>query len=291
MSARSQLYDAGRDCPDSAVPVSAALLVKPSIPLVIYSVQIRPYALVSPLILVSVGAIVKGLSSESRVWPAMWAVSLPALVCTHYLGSLVAAGSAFVAHDPGGLPLDIARGARSLGRGALGTPAAGIVVAGLFSRGRRIAGALWLETRVISTFMEFIQVVGYPRINIDLTGAFIRAEAMPGEVVVGASGATAACLNRQIRFPVMRLNYSLLGAATVFPFDHEFERMADIGSLHATPDNLDSACRTGRGVWFVAEAPWTYTGPVPLAIRRDEFGASIRPSVASRGLAGAWCHL
>lgn len=172
----------------------------------------------------------------------------------------------------------------------LGTAAAGIVAAGLFSRGRRIAGALWLETLVMSTVVGFIQVVGYPKMNIDLTGAFLSAEATPGEVVVVASGAIAACLNRQIRFPVMRLDYPLLGAATAFLFDHEFERMADIGSLRATPDTLDSACRTGRGVWFVAGAAWTLTGPVPLAISRDEFGASIRPSVASRGLAGAWCH-
>jgi hypothetical protein len=370
--------------------ICSALVVGSSLPLIFYSVQLRPYALVSLLMLVSVVAMVKGLRPRSRTWRAIWAVSLLALLYIHHLGVIVAAAETAallvvglrtealahivrswmgwwcavvllslpdalmawhqsqVAGYAMGNPVNIFGPARQflvlcwtypaeilvsvmaavailwqwkgsstmepadplagvlgttlavlllllflaayrsallvahvvLAVAPLGAAAAGVVLAGSFSRGRRIAAAIWLELLVVSSAVGFVQGVGFAKTNIDLTGAYISAEAVRGDVVLVASGAIATSLNRQMRASVTHLDYPLPGAAGTFPFDHEFERMADLGSLRATLDTLASACRAGRRVWFVSGAAWTLTAPVPLVLERDEFGTYIRPSWA-----------
>jgi hypothetical protein len=370
--------------------VAAALMVGLSVPLIIYSVQLRPYALFSLLLLVSVGAMVEGLRSGLRRWRAVWAVSLLALLYTHHLGILVAqaetvsllvvsvrsgtlsrtlrawgiwwcavvllslpdAMMAWHQSRAAGYPVGVAVSVlgpvrqllglcwsypaellvalvatggvlwswkRSSTRGRedplagilgatlaallllmilaayhsallvphvalavapLGAAAAGVVLAGCFSRGRRIAGLMWLEFLAVSIVAGFVLGYGSAKTNIDLTGGYISAEAASADVVLVVSGAIATSLNRQIRAPVTHLDYPLLGAVTVFPFDHEFERMADLAPLRATLDTLAAACRTGRRVWFVSGAAWSLTAPVPFVLTRAEFGSFIRPSWA-----------
>jgi hypothetical protein len=370
--------------------LSAALIVGLSIPLIIYSVQLRPYALFSLLLLVSVGAMVEGMRSELRRWRAVWAVSLLALLYTHHLGILVAQAETVallivgvrtgaLAHTlrtwgiwwcavallslpdalmalhqsraagyPVGVAVNVLGPVRQflvlcwsypaellvsllaaggvlwswkrsstwereaplagilgttlavllllmilaayhsallvphvvLAVAPLGAAAAGVVLAGCFSRGSRIAGVIWLEFLVVSIGTGFVLGHGFAKTNIDLTGAYISAEAESGDVVLVVSGAIATSLNRQLRAPVTHLDYPLLHAVTAFPFDHEFERMADLGPLRATLDTIASACRAGRRIWFVSGAAWTLTAQAPFVLTRDEFGSFIRPSWA-----------
>jgi hypothetical protein len=69
----------------------AGLTVGGSMPLIIYSVQLRPYSLVSLLLLTSVAALVQGHRTGARTWKAVWAASLLLLLYIHHLGILIAA--------------------------------------------------------------------------------------------------------------------------------------------------------------------------------------------------------
>jgi hypothetical protein len=63
-------------------------LVAVSIPLSLVSVQIRPYALVSALVLVSVGAIIRGAPHSRMRWRAIWTVTTLLLLYLHHIAIL-----------------------------------------------------------------------------------------------------------------------------------------------------------------------------------------------------------
>jgi hypothetical protein len=69
----------------------AALLVATSVPHIIYSVQLRPYALISLLLLLSLGAMISALRTGRSVWRLAWASALLVLLYLHHLGILIAA--------------------------------------------------------------------------------------------------------------------------------------------------------------------------------------------------------
>jgi hypothetical protein len=67
-----------------------------SVPLLLYSVQLRPYALLSLLLLASHAALWRYWTARSSRWLAVWAVASAAALYTHYLSVLVMAGQLLV---------------------------------------------------------------------------------------------------------------------------------------------------------------------------------------------------
>lgn len=370
--------------------ICSALMVGLSMPLVIYSVQLRPYALVSFLLLISVGALSLGLRTGSWRWRALWAGSLLLMLYLHHLGIVIAAAETValllialrrhilrrtlaiwgawwaaalllalpdavmawhqsqVAGYPVGNSVALFQPIRQFVRlcwsypaellvsvvagvavtwrsmrasqqelgdplrecvgvtlvvllllmvllayragllvthvvlavAPLGATAAGILAADLLRRRPPMAGIIWLEFLVVCLAAGTTQSVGFAKTNIDLTGAYISAEAAPGDVVVVASGAIGVALNRRLHSPVTHIDYPLFTAVKTYPFDHEFERMADSGPLQSTLDTIVSACRAHRRVWFVSGAAWTLTSSAPRTLSRDKFGASVQASWA-----------
>jgi hypothetical protein len=63
----------------------AALLVALSVPLSLVSVQIRPYALISTLVLLSMVALIRGCSRPGHYWRAVWAAVTLLLLYLHHI--------------------------------------------------------------------------------------------------------------------------------------------------------------------------------------------------------------
>ncbi|HEU5049116.1 MAG TPA: glycosyltransferase family 39 protein [Gemmatimonadales bacterium] len=91
--------------------VIAALGVGLSVPLALYSVQLRPYALLALLLLVAQAALWRFWQRGERRWLAVWGLTTVAALYTHYLTVLVVAAQGIAA-----LWL-LARGVRPAGGG------------------------------------------------------------------------------------------------------------------------------------------------------------------------------
>jgi hypothetical protein len=368
----------------------AALLVGWSVPQIIYSVQLRPYALVSLLLLLSTGALVQGLQSGRWIWKAAWAAELSVLLYLHHLGMLVAGAEVaalglismrrhmpprelrrwalwcgivaalalpdlvMLAHQAkvAGYPVPITSGAfrpfeivvrlcrmfpaelllavcasfalawrwaiptydtapdqlrgvvsltftfllllligatyRStfltadvaLAISPLGAVSVGLVVTDLLVRGRRVMAACWLEAIVLFSAVSIVLHAGFAKTNIDLMASYINAEARADDAVLVVPGGIAASFNRFLDRPLSQIDYPFMGRLKVYPYDHEFERMAALQPLHAVLDTLAGACEQGRRVWFVFPAPWRLSNTAPAQLSRAEFGGSIQSSWA-----------
>jgi hypothetical protein len=88
--------------------LTAAALVACSAPLAFLSVQIRPYSVISLLLLLSVGALIRAHHTRSTQWRAAWAVQIVLLLYLHHVSVVIAAaevGAILALERPGrGLP-------------------------------------------------------------------------------------------------------------------------------------------------------------------------------------------
>lgn len=70
---------------------AAALLVAVSVPVSLVSVQLRPYALVSVLVLLSTGSLIRGSRESGVLWRASWAAATVLLLYLHHISILFVA--------------------------------------------------------------------------------------------------------------------------------------------------------------------------------------------------------
>ena len=170
---------------DAAFSRAAALIAATgtalSIPLTVYSVQLRPYALLSVLFLVSHAALWLFWSRRSRGWLGVWAAASLLALYTHYMTVLVLAGQAIIA-------LWLLRPAplRPGERRALFRSAAGAALLAL--------PALWLLVHQAQTTsypgLRPLELVGPPRLLLALALNFPFELALP--LVLGLAIATGA---------------------------------------------------------------------------------------------------
>ena len=75
----------------------AATLVAVSVPLSFFSVQLRPYSLLSLAIVVGTAAMVQDRETPSARWRALWAAMALALIYLHHVGAVVVLGQVITA--------------------------------------------------------------------------------------------------------------------------------------------------------------------------------------------------
>lgn len=79
----------GRELRVRGAGIAAAAVIAASVPLVLFSVQSRPYSLLSLLVLAGMAALLRSLRSRSWGWKALWAALVLGLLYLHHVGVLV----------------------------------------------------------------------------------------------------------------------------------------------------------------------------------------------------------
>lgn len=358
----------------------AGLLVAMSLPLTFLSVQIRPYALLSLLLLLSVGALIRAATQARFAWKLAWAVTALVMLYLHHLAVLVlvmevALGLALNAkrsgartaiaqwapwialvallalpdlallfyqeahtgylpsvHQSGFLParqllrlmvsfpgelllpgivvawltpwsirwwrsgrledtgacvlaglhaavlllglLLIAAAYRQnilvdhvvLALAPLGLALVGVSLAWLLHRTRRVAGVVIVEAAVVCVTLSALATVGAVKTNIDLVARTIAAEARADDLVLLAAGAPGASLNWYLDRRLSQIDYPIMGAVEMYPFDSGFARLADTVPVRQTAESLSAAASESRRVWFIYPSGWDVASQAPLVL-------------------------
>jgi hypothetical protein len=354
-----------------------------SIPLVLFSVQLRPYGLLSVVLLISHGSLWLFWIRRSRAWLVVWAIATIVLIYLHYLSILILAGQALIAvwlqwrgptlprpefrqltaytaavmavcapafwmlaHQavatayPAVRPLRLLGPPSLLGRLAISYPfeillpvllglAAvlalvrkrdvrlddaralllmpapifilfallatyrsqfltphivltvapvgmllfGATVDAEFAAGRRLWAAFWLELGIGLAALSGLSVMGYTKTTIDLVAGTVAADAKPSDLIVLSPGAVGVSFNRYFGKPNSQVNYPYPGRIQVYPFNADFERVADPLAYQGAIDSINAAHATGRRVWFVADRRWLSDDfTAPRVLSRETFG-------------------
>ena len=366
-----------------AAPAVSALLVAVAMPLVFLSVQVRPYSLVSLLLLISVGMVILESRTHALRWRATWAALALTLLYLHHIAVIVLAAEvltitiagwrggapgravrnwlpwlAFVAvlavpdlvmllhqrAETGYLPVpwvgltvplaqltwlalahpgdvalpilacvaavlsgwrrpddDSQRGADAVWMVAgaflllmlllaaasyrqsilvdhvvlsltpLGLVGAGIYIADVLVRGRRLAAAIWVQVAVTTMLLSALFMVDAVKTNTDQVARYITAESRQDDFVLLVPGAPGASFNWYVGRNLSQIDYPVVGAVGAYRFDHGFERVADTVALRVTMDSIRAVRAAGRRVWFIYPAGLKPGGPTPEILTADSF--------------------
>ncbi len=138
----------------------------------------------------------------------------------------------------------------------LGLVAAGALIVGSVTAGRRLAVMIWIQGSVVCVALSAIFSVGLVKTNMDLVARYIAAEATPSDLVLVIPGSFGPGLNQVEGIRASQIDYPFMGPVQLFPFDHFMERITDGAALAAALDTLRAARLAGRTVWLVQPASW-----------------------------------
>jgi hypothetical protein len=146
-------------------------------------------------------------------------------------------------------------------------------VAQRHAEGSRWGAAAWFEGGLVLATLTAMGGFGYSKTTIDLVAKAVAAEAEPSDLLFLSPGVVGASFNRYYLEPNSQVNYPYAGRLELYPFAHDFDRVASTEAFQMGLDSIHAAYRAGRRVWFIADARWLRADlPAPTVLSRDSFG-------------------
>ncbi len=135
-------------------------------------------------------------------------------------------------------------------------------VAELIDSDRRWRAALLLEGAIVCAALSGMFQVGFSETTAPEIAALVDAEGAASDLVVLSPGVMGASFNLVNAGPQSQIDFPFEGRISVYPFDHDFERLADPGRWERAADSIHAAFSGGRRVWLVSDARWinSYVG-------------------------------
>ena len=134
--------------------------------------------------------------------------------------------------------------------------------AGLIEGSRRWRAAVLLEGVLVCAVMSALLHVGFAETMAPEVAAIINAEGDASDLVVLSPGVMGASFNLLYAGSQSQIDFPFEGRVDVYPFDNDFEKLADPGRWERALDSIYAAYSGGRRVWFVSDSRWinSYVG-------------------------------
>ncbi len=129
-------------------------------------------------------------------------------------------------------------------------------IADMVHSGRRICAALLLEGAIVSATIGAVLHVGFVETTAPEIAAILDAEGEADDLVVLAPGVMGASLNPLSRGTLSQVDFPFEGRVRVYPFDHDFDKLADPQRWEKALDSIYAAFSGRRRVWLVSDARW-----------------------------------
>lgn len=140
----------------------------------------------------------------------------------------------------------------------LGMVTVGGLVAELIERGRRWRAALLLESAIACATLGASFQAGFSETMAPEVAGIIDAEGMAGDLLVLSPGVMGTSFNRARTDSFSQIDFPFEGGVAVYPFDRDFERLADPVRWELALDSIHTAFRSGRRVWLISDARWIH---------------------------------
>lgn len=152
----------------------------------------------------------------------------------------------------------------------LGMVMVGGRVASLIERGRRWRAALLLEGVIVCATLGTSFQVEFSETMAPEVAGVIDAEGMSSDLLVLSPGVMGASFNVHSAGELSQIDFPYDSAISLYPFDRDFEKLADPVRWQWALDSIYYAARSGRRVWLVSDSRWinSYVG-APAALSAD----------------------
>lgn len=129
-------------------------------------------------------------------------------------------------------------------------------IAELMQSGRRVGAALLLEGAIVAATLGAVFHIGFTETTAPEVAAIIDAEGGAGDLVVLSPGVMGASLNRLSSGVRSQIDFPFEGRIRVYPFDNDFDNLADPERWERALDSIYNAFSAQRRVWLVSDARW-----------------------------------
>jgi hypothetical protein len=146
-------------------------------------------------------------------------------------------------------------------------------VASLVEHGHRWRAAIWLEVGVVLATLSLLFQIGYAESSVQPVAEGISAEAGSSDLLLLSPGVFGASFNRYFAGSNSQINFPYEGKVMMYPFDGDFDKLADPVRFRRALDSLYLARQSGRRVWLISDARWIrpYVS-APDELSRDSLG-------------------